>query len=106
MNAKNNNKIDSVLRNDSTRIVQPEILIRTDSLGQTNGGNAIDRKGSLTIGQSVFYTDYPPKDAQSGKLLNMIITFLISGILLSVICGFQEDLNIRSVACILLFSIG
>lgn len=69
LNMENNENKDSVIRNDSARIIQPEILIRTDSLGQTNGGNTIDRKGSLAIGQSVFYTDYPPKDYPSGKLI-------------------------------------
>lgn len=60
---------DSVLRNDTTRVIQPEVIFRTDNLGQTSSNtiagssnNAIDRKGSVAIGQSVFYTDYPPQD--------------------------------------------
>lgn len=71
---------DSVLRNDTTRVIQPEVIFRSDNLGQTSsntiggagGGNgannAVDRKGSVAIGQSVFYTDYPPQDyGISGK---------------------------------------
>lgn len=69
---------DSVLRNESTRLSQPEVIFR-DSAGQAtsgngiaNGaanGNAIDRKGAIAIGQSVFYTDYPPQDyGVSGKI--------------------------------------
>lgn len=68
--------IDSVLRNDSTRVIQPEVIYRSDNLGQTSSNtiagssnNAIDRKGSVAIGQSVFYTDYPPQDyGNAGKL--------------------------------------
>lgn len=68
--------IDSVLRNDTNRVVQPEVIFRSDTLGQTSSNtiagssnSAIDqRKGSVAIGQSVFYTDYPPQDyGSSGK---------------------------------------
>ncbi|XP_031631296.1 lachesin [Contarinia nasturtii] len=57
-----------VLRNDTTRIVQPEVIYRPDTLGQTSSNtisgssNVIDRKGTVAFGQSVFYTDYPPQD--------------------------------------------
>lgn len=68
-------QIDSVLRNDSNRVIQPEVIYRSDTLGQASSNtiagssnNAIDRKGSVAIGQSVFYTDYPPQDyGSSGK---------------------------------------
>lgn len=62
---------DVILRNDTSRIIQPEIIYRPDNLGQPNGNtigngatnNAVDRKGSsIAIGQSFFYTDYPPTD--------------------------------------------
>lgn len=59
---------DSVLRNDSTRLIQPEVIFRTDGNGQAPGINSIgngapmDRKGAVAIGQSVFYTEYPPQD--------------------------------------------
>ncbi|XP_037039656.1 lachesin [Bradysia coprophila] len=54
-------KENSVLRNDSTRIVQPEVVfpMRSESHGSPNG--PIERKGTVAIGQSVFYTDFPPK---------------------------------------------
>lgn len=65
---------DAILRNDTTRIIQPEITYRPDNLGQPSGNtigngatnNAVDRKGSIAIGQSFFYTDYPPTDPNSG----------------------------------------
>lgn len=69
--------VDSVLRNDTTRVIQPEVINRYDILGQTSSNtiagssnNAIDqRKGSVAIGQSVYYTDYPPQDyGNSGEL--------------------------------------
>lgn len=60
---------DSVIRNDSTRIVQPEVVfpMRSESHGSPNG--PIERKGTVAIGQSVFYTDFPPKEygGHSGK---------------------------------------
>lgn len=57
-------------RNETTRIIQPEIIFRSDNIAQTSGNtigntqnNAIEqRKGSVSIGQSVFYTDYPPQE--------------------------------------------
>lgn len=54
--------LDSVIRNDSTRAIQPEVVfpMRSESHGSANG--PIDRKGTVAIGQSVFYTDYPPKE--------------------------------------------
>lgn len=65
---------DSVLRNDSTRLIQPEVIFRTDGNGQAPGINSIgngapmDRKGAVAIGQSVFYTENPPQDyGVSGK---------------------------------------
>lgn len=70
---------DSVLRNDSTRLIQPEVIFRTDGNGQTPGINSIgngapmDRKGAVAIGQSVFYTEYPPQDyGVSGKRIFII----------------------------------
>lgn len=61
---------DSIIRNDTTRVIQPEIIFRSDNIAQTSGNtigntqnNAIEqRKGSVAIGQSVFYTDYPPQE--------------------------------------------
>ncbi|XP_037939426.1 lachesin-like [Teleopsis dalmanni] len=77
------------LRNDTTKAMQaelfpglkPELLngIATSSSSQSAtasmsaaagnslsalgaAGNAIDRKGSLAIGKSMFYTEYPPKE--------------------------------------------
>lgn len=52
----------SVARNDSTKIIQPEVVfpMRSESHGSPNG--PIDRKGTVAIGQSVFYTDFPPKE--------------------------------------------
>lgn len=58
-----------MLRNDTARVIQPEIIYRADTIGQPNSNtigngatnNVIDRKGSVA-GQSVFYTDYPPQD--------------------------------------------
>lgn len=61
-------KIDSVLRNDTTRVIQPEVIYRSDTLGQTSSNtiagssNIIERKGSVSFGQSIYYTDYPPQD--------------------------------------------
>lgn len=59
---------DSVIRNDSARVVQPEVVfpMRSESHGSPNG--PIDRKGTVAIGQSIFYTDFPPKEyGVSGK---------------------------------------
>lgn len=73
---------DSVLRNDSTRIVQPEVVfpMRSESHGSPNG--PIERKqGTVAIGQSVFYTDFPPKEyGHSGK--KKIFLFDIYSVLL------------------------
>lgn len=62
------NNIDSVLRNDTTRVIQPEVIYRSDTLGQTSSNtiagssSGIERKGSVAIGQSIFYTEDPPQD--------------------------------------------
>ncbi|KAG4074609.1 hypothetical protein HA402_004480, partial [Bradysia odoriphaga] len=60
-------KENSVVRNDSTRIVQPEVVfpMRSESHGSPNG--PIERKGTVAIGQSVFYTDFPPKKLKLNK---------------------------------------
>lgn len=70
-------------------VVAPEVVFpmrSAESHGATNGGGSIDRKtgggvgtaagsvgsggsGSMAIGQSLFYTDFPPKEyGHSGKL--------------------------------------
>lgn len=59
------NTLDSVIRNDSTRPAQPEVVFPMRS--ESHGSPPIDRKGTVAIGQSVFYTDFPPKEyGQSG----------------------------------------
>lgn len=76
---------DAIHRNDTTRIIQPEIVYRPDNLGQPSGNtigngatnNAVDRKGSIAIGQSFFYTDYPPTDQNSGIYYRTVFIFLI-----------------------------
>uniref|UniRef100_A0A1B0CCX4 Putative lachesin n=1 Tax=Lutzomyia longipalpis TaxID=7200 RepID=A0A1B0CCX4_LUTLO len=53
------------LRNDSSRIIQPEVVfsMRTPDSNHASPNTATgDRKGTLAIGQSVFYTDFPPKE--------------------------------------------
>lgn len=46
--------------------------MRSESHGSPNG--PIERKGTVAIGQSVFYTDFPPKEyGHSGKTLFDII---------------------------------
>lgn len=52
-------------RNETTRITQPEVVFPMRSDASHSGlpnGNNIDRKGTVAIGQSVHYTDYPPKE--------------------------------------------
>lgn len=47
--------------------------MRSESHGSSNG--PIERKGTVAIGQSVFYTDFPPKEyGQSGKF-SLILLF-------------------------------
>lgn len=56
--------IDSILRNDSSnRAVQAEVVfpMRSENHGSQNGA-PIERKGTVAIGQSIFYTDFPPKE--------------------------------------------
>lgn len=68
---------DSVVRNDSTRIIQPEVVhpMRSESHGSPNG--PIERKGTVAIGQSIIYTDFPPKKyGHSGK--NFLRFFFLS----------------------------
>lgn len=67
-------QIDMVLRNETSRAIQPEVIYRSDSLGQTSSNtiagasSGIERKGSVAIGQSIFYTEDPPQDfPNSGK---------------------------------------
>lgn len=66
--------LDSVFRNDTTRVIQPEVIYRSDTLGQASSNtiagssSGVDRKGSVAIGQSIFYTEDPPQDfGNSGK---------------------------------------
>lgn len=72
-----------VLRNDTARVIQPEVIYRSDSLGQTSSNtiagasSGIDRKGSVAIGQSIFYTEDPPQDfPNSGKSILIPNTFI------------------------------
>lgn len=72
-----------VLRNDTTRVIQPEVIYRSDSLGQTSSNtiagasSGIERKGSVAIGQSIFYTEDPPQDfTNSGKAILISNSFI------------------------------
>lgn len=63
-----------MLRNDTTRVIQPEVIYRSDTLGQTSSNtiagssSGVERKGSVAIGQSIFYTEDPPQDfGNAGK---------------------------------------
>ncbi|XP_055842206.1 lachesin isoform X2 [Episyrphus balteatus] len=69
-------------RNETSKVIQPEVFpMKSDLLGSPGGpggsggsmasgssssssasGGSIDRKGSLAIGKSMFYTENPPKE--------------------------------------------
>lgn len=96
-----------MLRNDSNRVIQPEVIYRSDTLGQTSSNtiagssnNAIDRKGSVAIGQSVFYTDYPPQDyGSSGKyhFMHNIFNWILFPFSSVFVCCIRRALFIKSV---------
>ncbi|XP_055704179.1 lachesin [Phlebotomus papatasi] len=53
------------LRNDSSRVIQPEVVFSMRTPDTSHGSASTvtgDRKGTVAIGQSVFYTDFPPNE--------------------------------------------
>ncbi|GAB0091730.1 uncharacterized protein DMENIID0001_065960 [Sergentomyia squamirostris] len=80
-------KENTALRNDSARIIQPEVVfsMRTPDNGATNTATG-DRKGTLAIGQTVFDTDFSSKEyghSSSDHIAN--ISFILSCISLSLL---------------------